>query len=264
MNKKTKIAGIILIIALIILIAYLIWPSEPTPEEKLEQWLETNPQVMIDDQETKVDSAKISEEYTHIFLIDENGHVFAIIPIDEFFNTVDKTLPGKLFIIPVKYYSPAPPPPAPIPVPVPVPTPPPIINQTNQTNVTPTPSPAPTPIPPNVTPTPSPPLPSCINLFWDGDESDFNCGGSCAPCAPTGQYCDDTGVMGPISPYSVPCNQHLGCWVNSDCVTNNCDMSAAQPLPAIDNNTGIIYNDYNSLRNLAGQTWIIPYSGICK
>jgi len=41
-------------------------------------------------------------------------------------------------------------------------------------------------------------------------------------------------------------------------------MNAAQPLPAMDSGTGIIYNTISQLQQLAGQMWIIPYQGRCK
>lgn len=180
------------------------------------------------------------------------------------------------------------PPPAPLPVPVPIPMPP----QPGPIGITPAPSPAPTPTPPNATtapapspapgpapsPTPSPvptptPVPNattptppapypahCTNLQSDNGESDWNCGGPCPPCPPQPPFCDDVNFP---SPWGVPCAQHLSCWTNSDCATGNCDMSGAQPLPAVDPNTGKIYNTTQQLRQV-GQSWVIPYQGLCK
>ena len=204
--------------------------------------------------------------------------------------------PSKL---PNTIYIPSAPPPAPVAVPVPIPIPTPAPAPTP----TPSPTPTPTPPAPTPTPSPQPPQPPapttpvcgnnivetgeqceppntptcdascqtittpppapahCTNLQSDGDESDWNCGGSCPGCPPSPPYCDDINFP---SPWNVPCAQHLSCWTNSDCVTNNCDMSGAQPLPAIDPNTGIIYNTVQQLRTLVGQSWIIPYQGICK
>ncbi|MBW3014313.1 hypothetical protein KY335_03660 [Candidatus Woesearchaeota archaeon] len=157
--------------------------------------------------------------------------------------------------------------PTPAPTPIPTaPAPSPTPSPTPVPSPTPTPVPVPTPTPPpNATtpvPTPSTPYPThCSNLLADIDESDWNCGGSCAPCPPIPPYCDDINIP---SPWNVPCAQHLSCWVNSDCATGNCDMSSAQPLPAIDPNTGTVYNSLSQLRLLVGQSWIIPYQGLCK
>jgi hypothetical protein len=41
-------------------------------------------------------------------------------------------------------------------------------------------------------------------------------------------------------------------------------MTNAQPLPAIDPGTGMLYNTISQLQMLAGQMWIIPYQGRCK
>ncbi len=291
MNRKTKTAGVVFIIALLLLIGYLFWPAAE-PEDIISDWVDSGAIITVGDQEISVDNAEISDDFTHVIIYDSEGNVIAVIPIDELNDLIQNTPPNQPVLIPSKYM-PAPPPPAPVPVPVPIPTPPPI----NITNITP--SPTPTPTPPNVTPpTPTPPavcgnnivesgeqceppntatcdancqntsaLPGpgiptyCGNQAWDGDESDFNCGGSCPACAPLPPYCDNLNYP---SPYNIPCAQHLSCWTNSDCVTNNCDLSGATPLPAIDPNTGTIYNLVSQIRLLAGQTWIIPYSGICK
>ncbi len=152
------------------------------------------------------------------------------------------------------------PPPAPAPVSVPVPVPPPANVTTPIPPIAPVATPPnattiPPPSPPNATtpsgpspPTPPPtPLPAhCTNGAWDVDESDLDCGGTCNPCPPPG----------------FP--SYLSCWNNNDCITGNCDMSGAQPLPAIDPNTNQMYNSLLQLRFLAGQTWIIPYQGVCK
>jgi hypothetical protein len=175
--------------------------------------------------------------------------------------------------------APAPPPVTPTPSPTPAPTP-------NETNVTPTPPatpPAPTPAvcgngvvesgeqcePPGtstcdvncMTVIPIPYPSHCSNSVWDGDESDFNCGGSCPVCPPAAPYCDDVS-NNPYYPYL--CSTFLGCWENSDCASGNCDLSGAQPLPAIDPVTSTVYNTVQELRLLAGQMWIIPYSGMCQ
>jgi len=127
--------------------------------------------------------------------------------------------------------SPAPIPLTPQPVPVPVPTPPPI----NPPIITPPTTPTPTP--PTPTPTPGPYPPPCFDQMWNGDESDMDCGGICAPCLNTGIY--------------------TACWDNSDCISGNCDLTNAQrPLPA--------GYTIQTIRILAGQSWIIPYSGTCK
>lgn len=170
--------------------------------------------------------------------------------------------------------------PAPIPVaiPIPLPTPAPAPTPTPITPPTPTPVTPPAPLPPTPTPTtpvcgnniietgeqceppgtttcdancqtitpPSPSIPAhCGNSIWDGDESDLDCGGSCYKCPLSGQP------------------TYLSCWDNNDCSSGNCDMSLTTPLPAQDPNTGTLYHDYNTLRTLAGQTWIIPWQGKC-
>ncbi|MBW3010707.1 DUF4215 domain-containing protein [Candidatus Woesearchaeota archaeon] len=99
------------------------------------------------------------------------------------------------------------------------------------------------PGPPGTPPLPPPPgggVPShCTNTVWDGDESDLNCGGSCPACTPP-----------------------LSCWTNSDCTTNNCDFTNAMtPLP-LNPLTGQPYT-IAEIQLLAGQSWIIPYQGVC-
>ncbi len=98
----------------------------------------------------------------------------------------------------------------------------------------------------------------CTNLQSDGDESDWNCGGSCLPCPPQPPYCDDINFP---SPWGVPCAQHLSCWNNADCASGNCDMSQAKSLPAI-SPTGAVYNTTQQLRMLK-QRWAIPWQGKC-
>jgi len=99
----------------------------------------------------------------------------------------------------------------------------------------------------------------CTNLQADGDESDWNCGGSCPSCPPQPPHCDDVSFP---SPWNVPCSQHLSCWTNSDCDTGECDMSQANSLPATDPNTGKVYNTTQQLRMLH-QKWAIPWQGMC-
>jgi hypothetical protein len=177
--------------------------------------------------------------------------------------------------IPVSLPAPTAPVPTPTPVPLPAPLPPTPI----PSNITPPTPPVPIPTP---TPTPTPTLPvcgngiietgeqceppgtttcdtncqtiaqpgpsipvHCSNKQWDGDESDLDCGGSCNKCPPTG------------SP------TYLSCWDNNDCSSGTCDLSAAQPLPGIDNSTGLLYNTYTQLRAFAGQNWIIAWQGKC-
>jgi len=119
----------------------------------------------------------------------------------------------------------APLPPAPVPPNATVPTPP---------NATAPPPPPPAPV--NVTP-PTPYPATCYDGTWNGDESDLDCGGSCPQCLSAG-------------PYNY-------CWDNSDCASGNCDTTAAlRPLPS--------GHTIQSIRQLAGQTWIIPYQGQCQ
>ncbi|MCK4670283.1 MAG: hypothetical protein KAT43_03690 [Nanoarchaeota archaeon] len=98
--------------------------------------------------------------------------------------------------------------------------------------------PTPPPIPPGP-PAPGPIPGTCTDLTWNGDESDLDCGGNCPACSPP-----------------------LSCWNNNDCTTNNCDLTNAQrPLPT-NPATGNPYT-LAEIRLLAGQTWIIPYQGVC-
>jgi len=91
----------------------------------------------------------------------------------------------------------------------------------------------------------TPPQPAhCTNNQWDGDESDLDCGGSCNPCPPPGNP------------------TYLSCWTNSDCQTNNCDMSGAKPLPALGPQGPV--NTIQQLQQMAGQHWIIDWQGRCK
>ena len=94
----------------------------------------------------------------------------------------------------------------------------------------------------------TPPQPAhCTNGQWDGDESDLDCGGSCLGCPPPGNP------------------TYLSCWTNSDCLTRNCDMSGAKPLPAVDPNPpNPVYNTLQQLQQMAGQHWIIDWQGRCK
>ncbi|MFC1801720.1 hypothetical protein ACFLZB_04635 [Nanoarchaeota archaeon] len=248
MKTKTTVSIGIVVILFILGYFLILQPEEveKTTGEKINDWIESGQaKVILDGEEILIDSAELNDEKTNVIVRDVEGNIIAIIPIEEFFESIENNEPitvEKPEPLPVPTPTPVPPPPAPTPVNVTVPVPTPIINQTNATNATP--SPVPLPTPPNVTPAPGPYIPQCSNGQWDGDESDLDCGGSCAPCLNTGIY--------------------TACWVNSDCASNNCDMSAAQLLPAVDNVTGVSYNDYNSLRILAGQMWIIPYSGICR
>ncbi|MBD3259600.1 hypothetical protein GF371_03110 [Candidatus Woesearchaeota archaeon] len=105
------------------------------------------------------------------------------------------------------------------------------------------PPPPPVPVP---VPIPTPPPIHCVNNVWDGNESDLDCGGPCGGCPPLNNP------------------QALSCWNNNDCQSGNCDMSGALPLPATDPNTNMTYNTTTQIRQLAGQTWIIPYQGTCR
>ena len=161
---------------------------------------------------------------------------------DTLLNAINTRLIPVAVVVPVPI-------PAPIPVPVPVPTPAPVLPILPPTPIpSPTPIPTPTLIPiPTPSPTPTPPMyPNhCSDGQWNGDESDLDCGGSCQTCPPPGHL------------------DYLSCWDNNDCSTGNCDMSAVQPMPAIDPITQIPYTTYSQLRSLAGQTWIIPWQGRC-
>lgn len=89
------------------------------------------------------------------------------------------------------------------------------------------------------------PYPShCSDSVWDGDESDLDCGGSCAGCQSYPAY-------------------YSACWDSTDCAGGSCDTSSALPMPAIDPGTGMMYNTVQELRPLAGQAWIIPHQGMC-
>ena len=212
--------------------------------------------------------------------LDSNGRLATI-------NTEPTTLLAVKVPVPFWTIMPASPPPpraAPVPIPVPVPPPasapvpaPPNVNVPAPPNITPTVPPSPPnatlPLPPqpnatNATPAPSavcgngvveateqcePPNtpscnancmnvipaypPSCYDSAWNGNESDMDCGGSCPKCLNTGIY--------------------TSCWDNSDCASSNCDISGAQrPLPS--------RHTIQSIRQLAGQGWIIPYEGTCR
>jgi hypothetical protein len=209
--RKALLVGITIVVLILVVIAvYRVFPEEDK---------EGLPQEFIVPGE---DSADRTEEDAEGKV--SEGEKDLIPPADETQSGVDQSAPGT----------------APQPVDVPVPTPPPIPNQT--TNMTPPTTPTPTP--PNATPPGGPYPPPCSDSVWNGDESDLDCGGLCAPCLSTGIY--------------------TSCWVNSDCASNNCNMTGALPLPATDPADGSTHSAYSSLRVLAGQSWIIPYQGTCS
>jgi len=105
--------------------------------------------------------------------------------------------------------------------------------------------PPPPPVPVNIT-VPTPPPIHCVNNVWDVNESDIDCGGDCYTCPPL--------------PNCPTCNS---CWDNNDCTSGTCIMTNALPLPATDPVTNITYNTTAQIRQLGGQSWIIPYQGQC-
>lgn len=253
------IAALIVVVILIV----LLWPKGYLTEEVATN-LQPGDTVVIEDQTYTFQSTEATDDTstTKLIFTDSSGaSVYIAVPPTTTL-VVKRTM---------RWWNPAPPPvpPQAVPVPVPVPVP------TAPVPTTPSPSPTPTPTPPTPTPTPQPLPPgvsavcgngvvetgeqceppntstcnancqiitptypaTCYDGIWNGDESDLDCGGSCPKCLSTGIY--------------------TSCWVNSDCQSNNCDMSGAQtPLP-----TGYTIQ---TLRQLAGQHWIIPYSGICR
>ena len=284
-----KLAGLFAVLAIIILTSGCV-TTDTVPEtgeaadyflEKEAGYLERGDEVVLEEQSFFFQYMEdYGEAQVELTFTDSGGEVVSIIA-----NPTDP-VPVKVVVPPGGAIPPGSSPVPPVtPIAVPVPTPSPV-------NVTPpAPPTAPVPTPPNVTPAPSPlppnatnvtvpvpnvtnttPTPSavcgngivesneqceppntatcdancmniipsypanCYNSAWDGDESDMDCGGSCPQCLCTGIY--------------------FACWDASDCVTGNCDVSnATRPLPP----------GYNipSLRQLAGQAWIIPYQGRC-
>jgi hypothetical protein len=304
MSKTLRIIAVLLAVILVVLIFFYVSRDVMSPEEKVaEEWIETKPIVITETGVQKqATAAEWLAEIREYLLKDKRGQEIGYITYDELIEAKSTNRRPRTSKIP-KSQLPPPPAPTPVPVPVPtplpvppnltpgptpipptpppIPTPPPAPNITPPTppsppNITPTPTPVPTPTP---IPTPSGPVcgngmveigeqceppntptcdancqivvappqpPHCTDGQWNFDESDLDCGGSCLSCPPPG------------------CPTCLSCWTNSDCITGNCDMSAAQPLPAIDPVTGAIYNTIAQVQPLAGQMWIIPWQGRCK
>ncbi len=290
--------GILLIILITIVLLFSHYLPEKnqettfenkTDEKIVQEWLEKEPIVLTESgEETRATAAQWLNEIRQYLLKNKAGTEIGYIKIDDLIENINKGTKPKTTNMPVLPPSPMPvilpvPTPAPAPAPIPVPTPTP-----TPTPIPPAPTPAPTPVPtptptPNATPTPTPVVPVCGNNIvetgemceppntatcdsscqiiitpppapvpqyctdnqWSGDESDLDCGGSCQPCPPPGQP------------------TYISCWTNSDCQTGNCDFSAAAPLPAMDPNTGIVYNTIQQLQPLAGQMWIISWQGRC-
>ncbi|MBD3304341.1 hypothetical protein GF343_04285 [Candidatus Woesearchaeota archaeon] len=266
-KRRKNLAQIILIIA-IILIFFTIYDSieqeapptqAPIPQEQLEaeEWVATNPVVIIEGTQTRASAAEWIEAIREYLLRDEYNQEIGYITYDELMVAKYTGVVPEATQIPKSGA-----PPAPVPVTVPIPTPPTIPTPTPVPTPTPTPAPpapAPTPVPTPPAPTPVPnattPIPTppptpqpahCTDGQWNVDESDLDCGGSCAPCPPQGNP------------------SYISCWVNSDCQTNKCDLGQAkQRLPATDPNTGQDYYSPLELQKLAGQSWIIPWQGKC-
>lgn len=258
------------------------------------------------EEEIPVESIDIHNS-TYATIRGPKGNPIATLPIDNLLNLTDQNntiVIPVVYLSPIflpNQSIPGSPPPSPTPVPIPIPTPP-AVN-----NTVPTPTPTPTPVPsspvcgnnkletgeqcddgnqisqdgcssacknefcgdniiqtmmleqcepPNTascdanckTIISPPSYPAyCTDNTWSGDESDQDCGGSCAPCLN-------------VPPYNY-------CWVNSDCITNNCDTSAANPFPAIDPNPpNNVYATVSQIRILTGPQylWVINWQGQCK
>lgn len=244
MKKRVKFALVILVILLMafvyFLLSYDFFKEETLYEDSqviIEEWIKAGGSVSDGVYEFEIGEYLINDDGKTVILYDENGNAIFFTPIDDLVNAIEI---GELkLVVEGSLQVPSAAPPAPTPVTVPVPVPTPIPTLANQTNLS-QPSPSPVPTPPNVTPTPGPYLPQCSNGQWDGDESDMDCGGSCAPCL-SGSY-------------------YNACWENTDCATNNCVGTMFLPVLY----KGVTYTDYNSIRILAGDTGIIQFQGICQ
>ncbi|MCK4589679.1 MAG: hypothetical protein KAT77_04490 [Nanoarchaeota archaeon] len=246
MKKNVKVA-IFLLIVVLIAFFYLLYGyySEKekvdtrTPQQKIDDWVKAGGRVTDGVYDLEIGNFVINDDGKTVILYDKDGNPIFFTPIDDLVEAIEI---GKLTLmvegsLQVPDTSAPPPAPAPVPVPIPVPIPP--VTEDNETNVT-VPSPTPVPTPPNATPSPGPYLPACSNGQWDGDESDLDCGGSCAPCLSSGLF--------------------TACWENSDCATGNC--GGIMPLPI--DYKGTTYSDYSLIRILAGDTGIIQFQGRCQ
>lgn len=258
--KKPLVLAVVIVL---IIAAFAVFRScTPVSDERLvDDWIASNPLVVTEDGvQKRAVAAEWIEALRQYLLFDEEQENIGYVEKESLINSIRSKSRPVVSVNPVGVAPPVPVPvPVPTPVPAPVPTPVPPVTPTPTPAPTPAPAPVPAPVPtPVPTPTPAPtpvpvpvPIPAppvplhCSNAVWDGDESDLDCGGSCLPCPPSG------------------CPQCLSCWTNSDCVTGNCDMSAAQPLPALDPLTGQSYTSVQQLQLLAGQSWIISYQGRC-
>lgn len=153
MKILTVIGGAVLIIILLSLTICMLYPSE-TEEELVQDWVESGQaKAIVDGEEIPIKSIE-PQNFTHVLLIDENGNVFAIIPIDELNQAAERNQPvparkhtgGSSTPAPTPTPTPTPgiPIPTPTPVNVTVPNPPP---PTNTTPGAPSPTPSPAPVP---------------------------------------------------------------------------------------------------------------------
>ena len=242
MKRGVKVAVTLLIFVLVLFVYFLLsydfFKEEAIDEdfqETIEKWIQAGGSVSDGVYEFRVGEYLINDDSKTVILYDEEGNAIFFTPIDDLVRAIK--IGDLKLIVEGSLQAPSAPPPAPAPVEVSVPVPIPVPAPVNQTNLS---ALSPVPVPPNATPTPGPYLPSCSNGQWDGDESDLDCGGSCAPCV-SGSY-------------------YNACWENTDCASGNC--VGAMVLPIL--YKGATYPDYNSIRILAGDTGIIQFQGSCQ